>query len=141
MTFSYGALAGLIAAGAFLLLVLCMIPLLVHSSKGLKEASKTIENANDILIKLGHNSEELMQQSQDLMDKTNTLLADINDKMKTVQPVVKAAADLGESVSKLNASSQRAVKRFSARRASRAGLLSTFLATVLARRKRRRGED
>lgn len=141
MTFSYGALAGLIAAGAFLLLVLCMIPLLVHTSKALKEASKTIENANDIMVKIGHNSEELMQQSGDVLDKTNMLLADINDKMRTVEPVVKAAADLGESVSKINASSQRAVQRISNHKISRTGLISTIFATMLARRKRRRGEE
>ena len=65
-------------------------------------------------------------------------MTDVNGKMKTLDPVVKAAADLGESVSELNDSSKKIAKRFSSNRLSHAGLVSSI---VFARRRRRRGEN
>jgi uncharacterized protein YoxC len=141
MTFSYGALAALIAAAAFLILVLFMIPMLVRTAKTLKTANKTIETANESLSKISADTEDLMKQTNELLAKTNDLMDDVNGKLKTIDPVVQAAADLGTSVSKLNDSSQRAVKRFSSWHSSKTGLVSAALATLLARRKRRRGEN
>ena len=46
MTISYGALAGLIAAIAFLILVLFTIPMLIRTAKVLKETSATIQTTN-----------------------------------------------------------------------------------------------
>lgn len=46
MTISYGALAGLIAAIAFLILVLFTIPMLIRTAKVLKETSATIRTTN-----------------------------------------------------------------------------------------------
>ena len=61
--------------------------------------------------------------------------------MKTIDPVVKAAADLGESVSEINASSKKMAKRFNNARIGRGGVISSVLTAMLARRKRRRGEE
>jgi uncharacterized protein YoxC len=68
-------------------------------------------------------------------------MTDVNGKIKTLDPVVKAAADLGESVSELNDSSKKIAKRFSSNHFSRAGIVSSVAATAFARRRRRRGEN
>ena len=52
MTISYGALAGLIAAIAFLILVLFTIPMLTRTAKLLKETSTTIQTTNESLKKI-----------------------------------------------------------------------------------------
>ena len=142
MVISYGALAGLIAAIAFLVLVLFTIPVLRHTTKAIEEANKTMQTTNESIKKISEDVNGLMGQTSDLLDKTNLLLADVTGKMKTIEPVVKAAADLGESVSEINTSSKKMVKRFNNRsRFSGAGIVSSVLAATLARRKRRKGED
>ena len=69
------------------------------------------------------------------------MLADVNVKMKTIDPVVQAAADLGESVSDVNTSTRKMAKRFNNFHWKRNGLMSSALASVFARHKRRKGED
>ncbi len=140
MVISYGALAGLIAAIAFLVLVLFTIPVLRHTTKAIEEANETMQTTNESIKKISEDVNGLMGQTSDLLDKTNLLLADVNGKMKTIEPVVKAA--VGESVSEINTSSKKMVKRFNNRsRFSGAGIVSSVLAATLARRKRRKGED
>ena len=46
MVISYGALAGLIAAIAFLVLVLFTIPVLRHTTKAIEEANETMQTTN-----------------------------------------------------------------------------------------------
>lgn len=141
MLISYGAVAGLIAAAAFLLLVLFMIPMLVRSAKALKEVDQTLKTTNQSIQQLTDDVDGLMKQTSYLLDKTNILLNDVNKKMETIDPVVQACADLGESVSELNASSKKMAQHFTANRVKRTGLMSSVLTAILARRKRRRGED
>ena len=141
MFISYGAIAGLIAAVAFLIFVCFMIPVLVRTAKTLKEVNATMKTTNESIAELTTDVAGLMRQSSDLLDKTNDLLADVNDKMKTVEPVVQAAADLGESVSEINASSKKMAKRFGGLHFGRTGLIASALTTVMARRKRRKGEE
>ena len=84
-----------------------------------------------------------MKQSEDLLEKSNALLADVNGKVTELEPVVKAAADLGESLSDINSSSRRMVERFSGMgiRGAGIGIFSSLVSRMFARRKRRRGED
>ena len=121
--------------------MLFTIPMLVHTAKALKEVNETMQTTNKSIQQISTDVDGLMKQSSDLLDKTNDLLADVNGKMKTIDPVVKAAADLGESVQEINASSKKMAKRFNSARSVRTGVLSSVLTTVLARRKRRNGED
>ncbi|MBA1394353.1 DUF948 domain-containing protein [Lactobacillus sp. XV13L] len=141
MEISYGALAGLIAAVALLILVLFTIPVLVRVAQATKEADKTIESANESIQQIAKDVDELLHQSSDLLDKTNVLMADVNVKMSTLEPVVQAAADLGESVSDVNASSRKMAKRVSSFHLKRGSVMSSALAAMFARRKRRKGED
>ena len=69
--------------------------------------------------------------------------ADVNGKVTELEPVVKAAADLGESVSDINSSSRRMIERFSGMgiRGAGIGIFSSLVSRMFARRKRRRGED
>ncbi|MDF7638473.1 DUF948 domain-containing protein [Lactobacillus sp. ESL0791] len=141
MVVSLSALAGLIAAGVFLILVLFTIPLLVRMTKAVKEANKALQSTDEAIKKLTDDVDGLLDQTSSLLDKTNSLMADVDNKMQTLDPVVKAAADLGESVSAVNASSRKMAKRVSNAHIGRTGFVSSVLTSLLARRKRRRGED
>ncbi|RHW49283.1 DUF948 domain-containing protein [Lactobacillus bombicola] len=141
MIISYGALAGLIAAVALLILVLFTIPVLIRVAKAAKEVNKTIQLTNESIQQVTKDVDELLDQTGDLLDKTNVLMADVNVKMKTMDPVVQAAADLGVSVSDVNASSRRMAKKVSNFHLKRDGIMSSALTSVFARRRRRKGKD
>ena len=141
MSISYGALAGLIAAVAFLILVLFTLPLIVRATKTMKKVDSTMDSVNTAVDDLTKQTAVLMKQSEDLL--SNALLADVNGKVTELEPVVKAAADLGESVSDINSSSRRMIERFSGMgiRGAGIGIFSSLVSRMFARRKRRRGED
>ncbi|MBH9986470.1 DUF948 domain-containing protein [Lactobacillus sp. M0390] len=139
---SYGEVAGLIAAAALLVLILFTIPVLIHAAKAAKQANQTIKAANESLEQISKDIDVLAHQTSDLLDKTNVLLADVNVKMETLDPVVKAAADLGESVSDVNASSRKMAKRVSNFHLNSGnGFVSSALSSMFARRKRRKGKE
>lgn len=142
MIMSYGALAGIIAAVALLILVLFTIPVLIRATKATKQAEEMIKSANESIQQISKEADVLLQQTGDLLDKTNVLLADVNVKMKTLDPVVQAAADLGVSVSDVNASSRKMAKRVSNfRLKGNNGIMSSALSSMFARRRRRKGKD
>lgn len=142
MSISYGAIAGLIAAGAFVLLVLFAIPVLVKLNKSLKAVKATTEKANQTLDDLTAGMNEVVKNSNDLLVKSNDLLADLNQKAKDLNPVVTAAAEVSQTVSDLNKSSRKLVKRISHFSwAPKTGFLSTMLLGAFSRRLRRKGKE
>ncbi|WP_439644582.1 DUF948 domain-containing protein [Amylolactobacillus amylophilus] len=129
MDISLGALAGLIAAVAFLILVLFLIPVLVRTAKTMKEVSRTVATTNKTVEQVTNNVDALSQQVEGLLVKSNTLLNDVNGKVQTLDPVFVAAADLGQSVSDINTSSKNIVHRVSgfSGTATKAGVAGTIL--------------
>lgn len=77
--------AGLIAALAFVVIVVFAILLIVDVRKSLKVITK--------------HTESLAIESNQLLDQMNLLASDVNAKSSTLDPAVKAIADLGSSVS------------------------------------------
>lgn len=90
-----GQVAGLIAAIAFLILVIFIGVFLMKMVRTLGEVNqsvKTMTSDMDVIAK----------QTEDILANANTLLDDVNHKVATIDPVFQAAADLGTSVSDLN---------------------------------------
>ncbi|MEJ6348690.1 DUF948 domain-containing protein [Holzapfeliella sp. He02] len=110
---SYGELAGLIAAIAFLLLVVFAGIFLMRLVQTLKKVDETIAQTTKTLSNVTDDVDSIAIQAENLMAKSNVLLNNINNKTRELDPVFKAAADLGISVSKLNESTTNAASRVS----------------------------
>ncbi|MFD1126370.1 DUF948 domain-containing protein [Lentilactobacillus raoultii] len=94
-----GQIAGLIAAIAFLLLV-------IFIGMFLLKLSRTISEVNTSIRSMTSNVDVIAKQTDKIMATSNTLVKDVDDKLNIVTPVFQAAADLGESVSDLNKATQ-----------------------------------
>ncbi|WP_076461248.1 DUF948 domain-containing protein [Limosilactobacillus caccae] len=92
---TFGQLAGLIAAIAFLILVIFACILLNQLSKTMKETNKSIST-------LTRDVHYLSQEMEDVLSNTNTLLDDINHKSEQLDPAIKAVAEVSQSVSDVN---------------------------------------
>jgi uncharacterized protein YoxC len=139
MNLSYGALAGLIAAGALVVLVLFALPVLVRLGRNLKNLEETTKQTQETMTKVNESVDELLKSSQQILEQTNELMADVNAKAKDLAPVVDAAADLGKSVSDINASARKMASKVA--KAPRPSFLSTLLVSAFSRRLRRKGRD
>ncbi len=137
MDITYGELAGLIAAGAFLIFVLFLIPVLLKVAKTMKEVSGVVSTANSTIATVTDDVSALSEQVEGLLVKTNTLLNDVNGKVATIDPVFVAAADLGQSVSDVNNSTKNIVSRVSdlSGKTSKAGMAASILSKLHSKKK------
>ncbi|MTV83236.1 DUF948 domain-containing protein [Secundilactobacillus folii] len=94
-----GQVAGLIAAIAFLILVVFIGVFLTKMVRTLTEVNKSVQTMTDDL-------DVISKQTEDILANANTLLDDVNHKVATIDPVFKAAGDLGTSVSDLNSATR-----------------------------------
>lgn len=108
---SGGEIAALIAAVAFVVLVIFLVQVLLKASKTLDKTNQTIDETKTTVTVLTKDVDVLMHQVEGLLVKSNTLLTDINGKVETVNPVFVAAADLGATVSELNSASHQLVSK------------------------------
>ena len=90
---TFGELAGLIAAIAFLILVVFLCILINHLSKTMQETNRSIS----LLTK-----DSLSKEVEEVLGNTNVLLEDINKKSSQLDPAVKAVADVSQSVVDIN---------------------------------------
>lgn len=95
-----GQIAGLIAALAFLILVVFIGIFLTKTVRTLTEVNKSVQTMTDDL-------DVIAKQTEDILANANTLLDDVNHKVATIDPVFQAAADLGTSVSDLNSATRK----------------------------------
>ncbi|MBW1605773.1 DUF948 domain-containing protein [Lactobacillus sp. Sy-1] len=96
--------AGIIAALAFLLLVIFIGVFLLKLVSTLNEVNQSLKSiTNDIDV--------LSSQTEKVLASSNSMLKDLNDKVNTIDPVFQAAADLGVSVSELNDSTKNLTSR------------------------------
>ncbi|WP_251547166.1 DUF948 domain-containing protein [Limosilactobacillus caecicola] len=103
-----GQIAGLIAAIAFVVLVLWIGWFL----------TKLVKNLAD----LSHNINDLTNELDNVLTNTNELLEDVNDKAEMITPAVQAIADVGQSVSDINDASRNFVDRINQRRQNRSAV-------------------
>lgn len=83
-----GQIAALIAALAFLLLVVFLGVFLLRATKSLGIITGDVD--------------QISREVEEILANANELLTDVNGKVKTIDPAFKAVGDLGESVSSLN---------------------------------------
>ncbi|KRN27471.1 extracellular protein precursor [Lactobacillus selangorensis] len=106
-----GQIAGLIAAIAFLILVLALVMAIRRVTKIMKEVQGTVQEANRTVTVVTNDVDVLSKQVEGLLEKSNVLLNDLNGKVSDLDPVFKAAGDLGQSVSDVNDASHHLVNR------------------------------
>lgn len=99
MTITFGQIAGLIAALAFLILVVFICTVLKHLVTTVKEMNNSIQ----ILTK---DANSIAGNVDELLVKTNVLMEDVNHKVSELDPLFKTVAELSESVSDLNVASR-----------------------------------
>ncbi|WP_288636528.1 DUF948 domain-containing protein [uncultured Limosilactobacillus sp.] len=92
---TFGELAGLIAAIAFLILVVFLCILINHLSKTMQETNRSIS----LLTK---DMDSLSKEVEEVLGNTNVLLEDISKKSSQLDPAVKAVADVSQSVVDIN---------------------------------------
>lgn len=103
--------AGLIASFAFVTIIVFAILLIVDLRKSLKVITK--------------HTESLAVESNQLLDQINLLASDVNAKSQTLDPAVKAIADLSTSVSNVKGAVSGSVDK------SNSNLLASFASTIL----------
>ena len=99
MTITFGQIAGLIAALAFLILVVFICTVLKHLVTTVKEMNNSIQ----ILTK---DANSIAGNVDELLVKTNVLMEDVNYNAIELDPLFRTAAELSESVSDLNVASR-----------------------------------
>lgn len=104
-----GEAAGLIAAIAFLILV-CFVAVF------LTNLGKTVKQATQSLDQLTKDADSLSKNVEKVVINTDELLSDLNQKSTELDPVVKALADVGESVSDVNGAARGLVEKAAAQR-------------------------
>lgn len=114
---SGGQIAGLIAALAFVALVVVISIFLVRLTKSLGIITNDVDQ-------ISHEVEEVLANA-------NVLLTDVDEKVKTVDPAFQAVADLGLSVSELNGAAKNLTNHVgkttrNVRGFSRLGLVTTL---------------
>jgi len=95
-----GQIAGLIAAVAFVVLVVYLARTLVQTAKLLQELQETMKETTKMVEVLSKNTEQIMDQSTKLVDKTNTLMDDVNSKSSKLNPLFDTVENLGKKSAK-----------------------------------------
>lgn len=91
-----GQIAGLIAAVAFVVLVVYLARTLVQTAKLLQELQETMKETTKMVEILSKNTDQIMDQSTKLVDKTNTLMDDVNSKSAKLNPLFDTVENLGK---------------------------------------------
>ncbi|PWF99597.1 DUF948 domain-containing protein [Levilactobacillus bambusae] len=116
-----GQVAGLIAAIAFLILVLFIGMFLTKLNKTLGQLNASMKTMTDDI-------DVISKQAENILASSNVLLDDVNEKFATIDPVFQAAADLGTSVSDLNDATRNLTAKVSSntKTAEKASVASRF---------------
>ncbi|GAK48021.1 methyl-accepting chemotaxis protein [Secundilactobacillus oryzae JCM 18671] len=121
-----GQIAGLIAASAFLILVIFIGIFLMKMTKTLGEVNRSVKTLTD-------DADVLSRQAENLMANADQLLTDVNKKSAKIDPVFQAAGDLGQSVSDLNEATRNLTSRVTSSRKHHKGnsALTKIVATAM----------
>lgn len=101
-----GELAGIIAALAFVVLVIFICLNLSKLSQILKDVNETVTKLNTTIDVVTKDVDNLSIEVEGLLNKANTLVDDVNGKLSKTDPLFVAIGDLGTSVSDLNDSTK-----------------------------------
>ena len=102
-----GAIAGLIAAIAFAVLVIYLCLNLAKLMKIMDELKTTVQRANKTIDIVTKDVDNLSIEVEGLLNKANGLVDDVNGKVAKTDPLFTAIGDLGITVSDLNDSTRQ----------------------------------
>ena len=91
-----GQIAGLIAAIAFVVLVVYLARTLIQTAKLLQELQETMKETTKMVEVLSKNTDQILDQSTKLVDKTNTLMDDVNSKSSKLNPLFDTVENIGK---------------------------------------------
>ncbi|KRM78421.1 hypothetical protein FC84_GL000861 [Lapidilactobacillus dextrinicus DSM 20335] len=131
---SGGEIAGLIAAGALLILVIFISIFLMRITKVMKNVEKTVDGVNQSLNTVTKDVDVLSSEVEGLLVKSNTLLDDVNGKVANLDPVFKAMGELGTSVSDLNTSSRNLASKITSPKTARNTMVTRVARAVLRKK-------
>ena len=103
MFLTFGQLAGLIAALAFLVLVIYLCRVLARLTSTVSELTKSIKT-------LTEDADDISEKIEDLLVKTNSLMDDVNQKSSKLDPLFQATTELGKKETDLNQASRNFVE-------------------------------
>lgn len=118
-----GELAALIAAIAFLILVIWI-------GWFLTKTVKSLNHTVDQLSKLTEDADSISKELEDVLGNTNQLLEDVNGKAEKLDPAIQAVADVGQSVSDVNNASRQFVEKISSHANSRSSKMISNLGKI-----------
>ncbi|MCL0318777.1 DUF948 domain-containing protein [Apilactobacillus xinyiensis] len=113
-----GEVAALLAALAFIVLVIFLCMFIKKLIRNLEEMERTINS-------ISSDVDMLSKQAENVLASSNTLIKDIDDKLNTINPVFDAAAEVGQSVSEFNTATHDFTSKFRNRKKS--SLLTRFI--------------
>ncbi|NVY97129.1 DUF948 domain-containing protein [Lactobacillus sp. DCY120] len=93
-----GQIAGLIAALAFVALVVFLVRLLFQLEKIVLKLQTTVEETNHTIATLTADLDQIAHQGDNTISKTNELMDDINGKVGKLDPFFQALENLGNSL-------------------------------------------
>ncbi|SRR5690554_3135524 len=100
-------ISALIAAIAFLLLVIFLIRALISTSKTLNAASKTLDHIGTTLKGFEQQMEGITKETTELLNKTNRLADDIVNKTGKLDVLFDGIKGIGHTVQQFNLSLQK----------------------------------
>ncbi|WP_025730582.1 DUF948 domain-containing protein [Atopobacter phocae] len=103
---SIGEIAGLIAALAFVALVVFIIINLKKVANVIGELENTVKEVNQTISIVTKDVNNLSVEVEGLLNKTNMLVDDVNGKLSMTDPLFNAIGDIGVSVSDVNQTSR-----------------------------------
>lgn len=101
-----GGIAALIAALAFVVLVVGLMLSLLKLPKVIADFHATVKKLNTTIDVVTKDVDGLSLEVEALLNKTNSLMDDVNRKVEKIDPLFTAVGDLGETVSEVNDSAK-----------------------------------
>lgn len=105
-----GQVAGLIAALAFVVLVIFLGMMLVQLAKVLKNLQATVEETTKTVKTLTIDVDKIANQGNDLTAKVNVLMDDVNSKIASLNPLFGTLENVGTSLEKMTDKSESSSK-------------------------------
>lgn len=99
---TWGGAAAIIAAIAFLILVIFIVLFIRSLTKTIDSVTETVDEVTKTLAILKKDVDGLSLEAQGLLNKSNTLLDDVNYKVAKIDPLFTAVGDVGLSLSEVN---------------------------------------
>ncbi|WP_099975097.1 DUF948 domain-containing protein [Lactobacillus terrae] len=132
-----GQIAGLIAAIAFVVLVIFLGMALVQTVKVLQELQKTVAESTELLKVSTDKAEKIMEESSELVSKTNELMDDVNYKASKLNPLFDTVENIGTKTANATSNNPEESNAFGISNMLKMAKIATSTAKIFSRRGRK----